>query len=97
MGDRIKRLQLAKTLELIAEKGSEVLYTGSLAAGFVKDIGGIIDEQDLKDYKYRIEILYIRCYTIFFLLDLFGRNPFKPLYLTEKCYTHPQFLVPESC
>ncbi|KAK4874270.1 hypothetical protein RN001_013630 [Aquatica leii] len=53
-GDLIKRLKLAKTLEIIAKDGADALYNGVLTKAFIKDIqsvGGIITEEDLKAYK----------------------------------------------
>ncbi|XP_046391098.1 scoloptoxin SSD14-like isoform X2 [Ischnura elegans] len=53
-GDRIKRLALADTLEIIAEEGGDALYNGSLAKKFVDDIqsfGGIITLEDMANYK----------------------------------------------
>ena len=44
---------MAKTLQLIADYGADVLYNGALTSDFVKDIqakGGIITEQDLNNY-----------------------------------------------
>ncbi|XP_025832385.1 glutathione hydrolase 1 proenzyme [Agrilus planipennis] len=52
-GDYVKRLKLAETLEVIAEEGADALYDGSLTSGFIqdiKDLGGIIVEEDLKIY-----------------------------------------------
>lgn len=53
--DRIKRLQLAKTLEIIAEEGGETMYTanGTIAKLLIEDIkkfGGIITMDDLVEY-----------------------------------------------
>ncbi|KAF5306948.1 hypothetical protein FQA39_LY00178 [Lamprigera yunnana] len=53
-GDIVKRLSLAKTLEIIARDGADALYDGVLTKKFVTDIrgiGGIITEDDLKAYK----------------------------------------------
>jgi len=52
-GDVIKQADLAKTLRIIAEKGSAGFYTGELAEKFisgVKDAGGIWSHEDLKKY-----------------------------------------------
>jgi len=52
-GDIIKQVDLAKTLELMAQKGSAGFYTGELADRFirgVKDAGGIWSHEDLKKY-----------------------------------------------
>lgn len=55
LNDIIKREQLAKTLEVIAEEGVDCLYGGgSLVKELVKEIrerGGIITEEDFLDYK----------------------------------------------
>ena len=51
--EKITRPRLAKTLQLIADYGADVLYNGALTSDFVKDIqakGGIITEQDLNNY-----------------------------------------------
>lgn len=55
-GERIKRLQLAKTLEVIGAEGADALYSknGSLLAKFVKDVqdfGGILTEDDMINYQ----------------------------------------------
>lgn len=53
-GDILKRPQLAKTLRLL-QQDPDALYTGQLAPKLVADIkkfGGIITEEDLKNYKY---------------------------------------------
>lgn len=57
-GDEVRRPKLAKTLQLIAEKGADELYTGTLGQMLVKDIkqfGGIITLEDLKNYKPRVK------------------------------------------
>ncbi|RZB39538.1 G glu transpept domain containing protein, partial [Asbolus verrucosus] len=54
LNEYVKRPRLAKTLELIAKQGADVLYNGSLTKGFVADIkakGGIITEEDINNYK----------------------------------------------
>lgn len=54
-GDVLKRSTLGKTLEIIAENGVDELYGGGeVGKMFVQDIqemGGIITEQDLKNYR----------------------------------------------
>ena len=53
-GDIMKRNQLAKTLKLIMERGSEVIYDGDLAKELAMDIqlqGGIITANDLSNYR----------------------------------------------
>jgi len=57
-GDTYTRLNFANTLERIAKLGSEEFYQGTTAENFVKDLrqlGGIITLQDLKDYCPRVE------------------------------------------
>uniref|UniRef100_A0A7S4RHQ9 Gamma-glutamyltransferase n=1 Tax=Ditylum brightwellii TaxID=49249 RepID=A0A7S4RHQ9_9STRA len=54
LGDTLKRPELAKTLELVMERGADAIYTGNLAQQIVKDIqnaGGIITESDLANYR----------------------------------------------
>lgn len=53
-GDKIKRVKLAKTLEIIAIEKADALYNGSLTNDFIKDIqsyGGIITKEDLLQYE----------------------------------------------
>lgn len=56
-GDFMKRPALADTLERIAENGAKEIYDGGeTGRKFVEDIrkmGGIITEQDLRDFKVR--------------------------------------------
>lgn len=58
-GDRIKRLKLAETLELIADEGVDTLYNnGTVAKLLVKEIremGGILTEQDFMNYTVHWE------------------------------------------
>ncbi|KAH8235546.1 hypothetical protein KR032_002179, partial [Drosophila birchii] len=58
-GDFMKRTVLADTLERIAENGAKEIYDGGeTGRKFVEDIrslGGIITEQDLRDYKVHWE------------------------------------------
>jgi len=57
-GDTYTRLNLADTLERIAKLGFQDFYQGETAKNFVKDLrqlGGIITLQDLKDYCPRVE------------------------------------------
>ena len=52
-GDTYTRLNFADTLERIAKLGFQDFYQGRTAKNFVKDLrqlGGIITLQDLKDY-----------------------------------------------
>ncbi len=60
-GDKYKRLNLAKTLERIADNGAEEFYSGETGQNLVKDIqeaGGIITLDDLKNYEYAYLLLY---------------------------------------
>ncbi|XP_063707824.1 scoloptoxin SSD14-like [Culicoides brevitarsis] len=55
-GEKIKRLKLAESLEIIAKEGVDALYSrnGSLFSNFINDIknfGGIITEDDMLNYK----------------------------------------------
>jgi gamma-glutamyltranspeptidase/glutathione hydrolase len=53
-GDRFMQRDLARTLELIAERGAGVLATGPLArqiAEYVGNLGGTITEADLAGYR----------------------------------------------
>lgn len=54
-GDRIRRPQLAKTLELLAESGPDIFYNGSMTDSLVNEITafkGIITREDFRTYKY---------------------------------------------
>ncbi|HEX2586173.1 MAG TPA: gamma-glutamyltransferase, partial [Steroidobacteraceae bacterium] len=54
LGFKIKQPQLAKTLQLIADKGSKEFYEGELAKQMVKSVreqGGIWSDEDLKNYR----------------------------------------------
>lgn len=55
-GDKVKRTKLAETLRVIAKEGEDAIYNGgSIGKMLVDDIkayGGIITEQDLKEYQY---------------------------------------------
>jgi len=53
-GDKIKRLKLADTLEVIAKEGADALYNGSLTKMFLEDVksfDGILTEEDMSNYK----------------------------------------------
>ncbi|KAL0883244.1 hypothetical protein ABMA27_016668 [Loxostege sticticalis] len=53
-GDLVPLLTLADTLDIIAEEGPEAIHNGSLTARLAQDIrafGGIITEDDLRNYK----------------------------------------------
>lgn len=57
VGDVIKRPQLAATLRMIANKGVEEFYSGSIARDLVSDIqaaGGIISLEDLGSYTVEV-------------------------------------------
>ena len=55
-GDTVRRPQLAKTLQIIAEEGMQAFYNGSLTSDIVKDLQdgfgeNIITEEDLNSYE----------------------------------------------
>jgi gamma-glutamyltranspeptidase / glutathione hydrolase len=53
-GDRLTMPDLADSLELIAEEGPQVLYSGELGRALVshvQDEGGLISERDLAEYR----------------------------------------------
>jgi len=55
-GDIVRRPQLAKTLEIIAEEGMQAFYNGSLTSDILKDLqdgfgDNIITEEDLNTYQ----------------------------------------------
>lgn len=53
LGQYVKRLKLAETLEIIAKEGADAIYNGSLTEKLVADIrsyGGIITVNDLNTY-----------------------------------------------
>ncbi|KAK6168233.1 hypothetical protein SNE40_022101 [Patella caerulea] len=53
-GDFIRRPDLADTLDIIAEQGSDALYSGQIADTIiqaVEDAGGILSIEDLQQYK----------------------------------------------
>jgi len=54
LGDHIKRSRYADTLEIIGEKGVDAFYSGPIANRTITAIqstGGIMTEEDLKDYS----------------------------------------------
>lgn len=57
-GEILKRPVLADTLEQIAQKGADELYSGELGTQFVQDVQNLgvpITSQDLKSYKARVK------------------------------------------
>ncbi|XP_037041227.1 scoloptoxin SSD14-like isoform X2 [Bradysia coprophila] len=58
-GDRIRRLKLAETLEIIADEGADTLYNNGKIANLLVDemrqMGGIITMEDLTNYTVRWE------------------------------------------
>lgn len=57
-GDLLVQKDLAKTLELIGEKGPDVFYYGEIAealAGTVQDFGGSMKKEDLANYRATID------------------------------------------
>lgn len=56
-GDKLKRLALAETLEVIAEEGADTIYKmgkiGRQLLEDIKDFGGILTEEDFTDYKVK--------------------------------------------
>ncbi|KAG8656985.1 hypothetical protein MANES_03G029500v8 [Manihot esculenta] len=53
-GDRCYNVELARSLEAIAEQGPQALYNGTVGEQLVKDVrkaGGILTMEDLKNYK----------------------------------------------
>jgi gamma-glutamyltranspeptidase/glutathione hydrolase/leukotriene-C4 hydrolase len=57
LGDKIKRLKLADTLEIIAAEGADAIYgNGKVGKMMIEDVqarGGILTEDDLREYKIR--------------------------------------------
>ena len=54
IGTLIKQHDLANTLELIAEQGSDVIYKGEIAEAIVKEVrggGGLVTMEDLNTYE----------------------------------------------
>ena len=55
-GDIVRRPQLAKTLQIIADEGVDAFYNGTLTQDIVKDLNdgfgdNIITEMDLNSYQ----------------------------------------------
>ncbi|KAI3844331.1 hypothetical protein MKX03_006134 [Papaver bracteatum] len=56
-GDTSYNRKLAETLETLAKEGPSALYNGDLGKNFVKDVqdaGGIVTEEDLRNYEVNI-------------------------------------------
>lgn len=56
VGDRLIQPDLAKTLKLIKEKGSEVFYNGEIGEALVKEVtscGGTMTMDDLRSYQVK--------------------------------------------
>ncbi|KAG5666826.1 hypothetical protein PVAND_014836 [Polypedilum vanderplanki] len=57
LGEKVKRLKLAETLESIAEKGANVIYGGGeIGRKLIEDVqkmNGILTEEDLMSYKVK--------------------------------------------
>lgn len=56
-GDRCSNLELAQSLEAVAEQGPQAFYNGTVGEKLVKDVrdaGGILTMEDLKNYKVDI-------------------------------------------
>ncbi|XP_019616096.1 PREDICTED: gamma-glutamyltranspeptidase 1-like [Branchiostoma belcheri] len=53
----MKRAKLAETLRAVADGGADVFYQGEIARNLTKDVrdaGGIITEQDFRDYQVEV-------------------------------------------
>lgn len=58
-GDKFKIPKFAATLRAIAQYGVDIFYNGTLGEKLVEDIrqkGGIITKEDLRDYRYLIPV-----------------------------------------
>lgn len=59
VGERIKRLKLAETLEIIADEGADTLYNNGTIANLlvdeIREMGGIITIEDLMNYTVHWE------------------------------------------
>jgi gamma-glutamyltranspeptidase/glutathione hydrolase len=74
LGYCLKQTDLARTLELIAEKGSDTFYKGEIADAIVEEMnrgGGLITYEDLKNYKVIV------------------REPLKSTFKKHTLYTNP--------
>ncbi|KAJ3576028.1 hypothetical protein NP233_g698 [Leucocoprinus birnbaumii] len=57
-GDWVRRENYAQTLAVIAEQGPDAFYEGPIADSIIKKVrenGGILSHQDLKDYRIKFE------------------------------------------
>ncbi|KAI0743604.1 gamma-glutamyltranspeptidase [Daedaleopsis nitida] len=57
-GDLIRRTNLSRTLETIAEEGPDAFYKGSIADAIVNKVqetGGILTHQDLENYEVEVK------------------------------------------
>ncbi|KAL5572512.1 hypothetical protein UlMin_022109 [Ulmus minor] len=57
VGDTCYNVELGRTLEELAEKGPQVFYNGSIGEKLVKDVkeaGGILTMEDLRNYKVEV-------------------------------------------
>lgn len=54
VGSKVKPTKLCETLKIIAEKGADELYIGTLSRMLVEDLkemGSIITAEDLRNYQ----------------------------------------------
>ena len=73
-GDRLVMTDLADTLELLAERGAQELYSGELARAMVEHVrasGGEITDDDLADYR----VIWRRPVRVSFRDHVFLSNP----------------------
>ena len=50
-GEHVRRVNLGKTLELIANEGPDIFYRGAIAQSISKAVGGNLTLKDLNDYS----------------------------------------------
>lgn len=58
VGSLIRPKKLCQSLEIIAREGGDTIHNGSLTKPFVEDVtemGGIITEEDLHNYRYNFK------------------------------------------